>query len=148
MDVRLCRAKYRSQENGRETDPTLLADLEGLVEPIAAGDPMSALRWTSKSVRQLAASLQEMGRVSRQLVAELLTAAGYSLQANRKTREGPAHPDRDAQFRYINQQIPALPSRPSAGHLCRHEEEGTGRRLQERGTPVAAAGSAHPGAGA
>ena len=89
-----------------DKDPTLLADLEGLVEPTASGDPMSPLRWTSKSVRQLAASLQGMGhQVSRQLVAELLTAAGYSLQANRKTREGPSHPDRDAQFRYINQQV-------------------------------------------
>jgi hypothetical protein len=87
-------------------DPTLLADLEGLVEPTASGDPMSPLRWTSKSVRQLAATLQRMGhQVSRQLVAELLTGAGYSLQANRKTHEGPAHPDRDTQFRYINQQV-------------------------------------------
>ena len=87
-------------------DPTLLTDLEGLVEPTASGDPMSPLRWTSKSVRQLAATLQRMGhQVSRQLVAELLAAAGYSLQANRKTREGPSHPDRDAQFRYINQQV-------------------------------------------
>ena len=87
-------------------DPTLLTDLEGLVEPTASGDPMSPLRWTSKSVRQLATTLQRMGhQVSRQLVAELLAAAGYSLQANRKTREGPSHPDRDAQFRYINQQV-------------------------------------------
>lgn len=89
-----------------DKDPTLLTDLEGLVEPTASGDPMSPLRWTSKSVRQLAASLQRMGhQVSRQLVAELLAAAGYSLQANRKTREGPSHPDRDAQFRYINQHV-------------------------------------------
>jgi hypothetical protein len=87
-------------------DPTLLTDLEGLVEPTAAGDPMSPLRWTAKSVRQLAATLQRMGhQVSRQLVAELLAGAGYSLQANRKTREGPAHPDRDRQFRYINQHV-------------------------------------------
>jgi hypothetical protein len=87
-------------------DPTLLADLEGLVEPTASGDPMSPLRWTSKSVRQLAVTLQRMGhQVSHQLVAELLAGAGYSLQANRKTREGPSHPDRDAQFRYINQQV-------------------------------------------
>jgi len=87
-------------------DPTLLADLEGLVEPTASGHPMSPLRWTSKSVRHLAAALQTMGHaVSRQLVAELLAEAGYSLQANRKTREGPNHPDRDAQFRYINQQV-------------------------------------------
>lgn len=89
-----------------DKDPTLLADLEGLVEPTAAGDPMSPLRWTSKSVRHLATSLQRMGhQVSRQLVAELLAAAGYSLQGKRKTREGSSHPDRDAQFRYINQQV-------------------------------------------
>jgi hypothetical protein len=89
-----------------DKDPTLLADLEGLVEPTAAGDPQSPLRWTSKSVRQLAGTLQGMGHaVSRQLVAELLAAAGYSLQANRKTREGTTHPDRDAQFRYINRQV-------------------------------------------
>ena len=90
----------------RDKDPTLWRDLEGLVEPTASGDPQSRLRWTAKSVRQLATTLQAMGHtVSRQLVAELLAAAGYSLQANRKTREGPAHPDRDAQFRYINQQV-------------------------------------------
>jgi len=89
-----------------EKDPTLLTDLEGLVEPTASGHPISPLRWTSKSVRHLAEALQSMGhRVSRQLVAELLAAAGYSLQANRKTREGPNHPGRAAQFRYINQQV-------------------------------------------
>ena len=89
-----------------EKDPTLLTDLKGLVEPTASGDPQSPLRWTSKSVRHLAAALQSMGHsVSRQLVAELLAAAGYSLQANRKTREGANHPDRDAQFRYLNQQV-------------------------------------------
>src|SRR5438552_8566425 len=89
-----------------DKDPTLLVDLEGLVEPTASGDPMSPLRWTAKSVRHLAASLQRMGhQVSRQLVAELLAAAGYRLQANRKTREGTSHPDRDAQFRYITQQV-------------------------------------------
>jgi hypothetical protein len=89
-----------------EKDPTLLTDLEGLVEPTASGDPMSPLRWTSRSIRHLTAELQRMGHaVSRQLVAELLAAAGYSLQANRKTREGANHPDRDAQFRYINQHV-------------------------------------------
>jgi hypothetical protein len=87
-------------------DPTLLTDLQGLVEPTASGHPQSPLRWTSKSVRHLAEALQAMGHaVSRQLVAELLAAAGYSLQGNRKTREGSSHPDRDAQFRYINQQV-------------------------------------------
>src|ERR687885_2105635 len=83
-------------------DPTSLPDLETLVEPTTRGDPESPLRWTCKSVRKLAAALRERGhRVSHQLVAELLQTAGYSLQANRKTREGSDHPDRDAQFAHI-----------------------------------------------
>jgi hypothetical protein len=87
-------------------DPTLVADLDGLVEPTAAGDPQSPLRWTSKSVRKLAGELRAMGHdVSHQLVLELLYASGYSLQANRKSREGSNHPDRDAQFRYIQRQV-------------------------------------------
>ena len=94
------------------------------MEPTASGDPMSPLRWTAKSVRQLAASLQRMGhQVSRQLVAELLAAAGYSLQANRKTREGSSHPDRDAQFRYITQQVRRFQAGHAARHLRRHEEK-------------------------
>jgi len=89
-----------------ETDPTLLADLEALVDPEARGDPMSPLRWTSKGVRTLAEELQRQGHTaSYPVVAELVAEAGYSLQANRKTKEGSAHPDRDAQFRYINQQV-------------------------------------------
>ena len=83
-------------------DTSLVSDLDALVEPSASGNPQSPLRWTSKSVRKLAAELQSMGhQVSHRLVASLLTEAGYSLQANRKTREGSSHPDRDAQFRYI-----------------------------------------------
>jgi hypothetical protein len=89
-----------------EKDPTLLADLEGLVEPTASGDPQSPLRWTAKSARTLAGALRTMGHdVSHQLVVELLHAAGYSLQGNRKSREGTNHPDRDAQFRHIQRQV-------------------------------------------
>ena len=90
-------------------DAALLADLDALVEPTASGDPDSPLRWTAKSVRTLAAALQAQGHdVSHTLVAELLHALGYSLQANQKTREGPSHPDRDAQFRYLNDQVRAF----------------------------------------
>ena len=86
----------------RAIDPTLQRDLEALVEPSTRGDPEGSLRWTCKSLRKLAAELRAQGhRVSHQLVAELLQAAGYSLQANRKTREGADHPDRDAQFAHI-----------------------------------------------
>ena len=89
-------------------DPTLLPDLEALVEPTTRGDPESPLRRTCKSVRRLAQALQAQGhQVSRTLVAELLNAAGYSLQANRKTKEGDSHPDRDAQFSRINTQVAA-----------------------------------------
>jgi hypothetical protein len=84
-------------------DPTVRADLERLVEPVSRGDPESPLRWTSKSLRTLAAALGDLGhRVSHQWVAEALRDLGYSLQGNRKTREGSAHPDRDAQFAHLN----------------------------------------------
>ena len=89
-----------------DTDDRLAADLDALVEPTTSGDPDSPLRWTSKSVRRLATELQAMGHtVSYRLVAQLLNAADYCLQANRKTREGPQHPDRDAQFQYLNEQV-------------------------------------------
>ncbi|MEK7993163.1 MAG: ISAzo13 family transposase [Planctomycetota bacterium] len=90
-------------------DPTLLADLERLVEPVTRGDPESPLRWTCKSMRKLAAELNGMGhRTSQHLVAELLRELGYSLQANRKTLEGASHPDRDAQFQHISEQAQAF----------------------------------------
>jgi hypothetical protein len=88
------------------TDPGLLAALEALVDPATRGDPMSALRWTSKSTRTLAGELTAHGhRVSSSTVGQLLRTAGYSLQANVKVREGSAHEDRDAQFRYLNEQV-------------------------------------------
>src|SRR5258707_812474 len=89
-------------------DPTLLQDLEALVEPTTRGDPGSPLRWTCKSLRRLAQALQAQGHaVSRTLIAGLLNEAGYSLQGNRKTTEGDSHPDRDAQFGHINTQVAA-----------------------------------------
>ncbi len=90
-------------------DPRMREDLERLVEPVTRGDPESPLRWTSKSVRKLAKELQQMGhQVSHALVSELLHGLGYSLQANRKTREGGTHPDRDAQFAHLNAQAEAF----------------------------------------
>jgi Rhodopirellula transposase DDE domain len=85
-----------------QTDPTLLSDLERLVDPVTRGDPMSPLKWTSKSLRNLAAALRAMGhRVGHDVVGTLLKTLGYSLQGNRKTLEGSRHVDRDAQFRHI-----------------------------------------------
>ena len=87
-------------------DPTLLRDLEHLVDPATRGDPESPLRWTCKSVRKLAAALKQKGhRTSHRMVAVLLQQLGYSLQSNRKTREGAQHPDRNAQFEHINRKV-------------------------------------------
>jgi hypothetical protein len=98
------------------SDPALLAVLERLVEPLTRGDPESPLRWTCKSTRALAKELTGQGHsISDRTVAALVYEAGYSLQANRKTREGRQHPDRNAQFEYINAQA---------------------RRLQRHGQPV------------
>jgi hypothetical protein len=86
-----------------DLDPTLVSDLERLVADDCRGDPESLLLWTSRSVRHIAGGLRERGhRVEYVTVAKLMRAIGYSLQANVKTREGTQHPDRDAQFRYIN----------------------------------------------
>ena len=90
-----------------DTDPTLVSDLNALLEPITAGEPDdSPLRWTSKSVSKLTAELQALGHaVGRRVVNELLHHLGYTLQANRKSTEGTQHPDRDAQFNYLNEQV-------------------------------------------
>ncbi len=101
--------RIRRKGGGRKTtvskDASLSEDLERLVEPVTRGDPQSPLRWTCKSVRKLAKELSQRGhQVSHQLVSELLHKLGYNLQANRKTHEGGDHPDRDAQFEYVNAQ--------------------------------------------
>jgi hypothetical protein len=111
IDVRL-----RRPGGGRkpiaETDPLLLRALEELVDPATRGHPESPLRWTCKSTAKLAEQLtQENHPVTDRTVARLLKQAGYSLQANRKTREGSSHPDRNAQFEYINKQVSAFQRR-------------------------------------
>jgi hypothetical protein len=86
-----------------ELDPELPTALESLVDPLSRGDPESPLRWTSKSTRALAAELTDQDHpVSHEKVAQILRSMDYSLQGNRKTEEGSDHPDRDAQFQYIN----------------------------------------------
>lgn len=87
-----------------DVDPGLLVSLDSLVEPESRGDPMSPLRWTAKSTRTLSAELGRLGhRAGANLVGDLLRYLGYSLQANAKVTEGAQHPDRDVQFRYINE---------------------------------------------
>jgi hypothetical protein len=100
------RRKGAGRKRTVDQDVTLKRDLEALVEPVTRGDPESPLRWTCKSVRQLATELKRTGHhTSHRMVAELLHAMDYSLQANRKTLEGSSHPDRDAQFHHISSKI-------------------------------------------
>src|SRR5487761_279252 len=99
------------RKRAAEVDPGLVPALLALVEPAERGDPVSPLRWTAKSTRKLAAELTAQGhKASADTVGDLLRAEGFSLQGNAKTIEGRRHPDRDAQFRYINGQV--------AGHLA------------------------------
>jgi hypothetical protein len=105
-------SRVRQPGGGRKAstakDTTLLADLQALVEPTSRGDPDSPLRWSCKSLRKLSEALRAQGhRASHTLVGELLKGLGFSLQGNRKTKEGGSHPDRDAQFAYINAQVSA-----------------------------------------
>jgi hypothetical protein len=105
--------RVRSEGGGRkrlvEGDPTLVRDLEFLVDPATRGNPMSPLRWTSKSTEHLAEGLRGLGhQVSHKTVGRMLTAQGYSLQANRKSKESEIHPDRDGQFAHINKQAIAF----------------------------------------
>ena len=96
------------RKRAADLDPGLRPALLALVEPDERGDPMSPLRWTTKSTRNLAAELAGQGhKVSADTVGDLLREEGFSLQGNAKTVEGKQHPDRDAQFRYINEQVKA-----------------------------------------
>jgi transposase len=103
---------HRSRRSGGgrkklvDKDPTLLSDLERLVEPVTRGDPESPLRWTAKSVRRLAKELGRQGhKTSANTVSALLKSLDYSLQSNKKTKEGSSHPDRNAQFEHINKRV-------------------------------------------
>jgi transposase len=106
----LCRVRRPGggRKRAADLDPGLRPALLALVEPDVRGDPMSPLRWTAKSLRVLAAGLARQGhRVSADTVADLLHEEGFSLQGNAKALEGSQHADRDAQFRYINEQVKA-----------------------------------------
>lgn len=127
-----------------EREPGLWEALERLVDPVTRGDPESPLRWTSKSGAKLAAALREMGHdVVDRTVLRLLKAKGYSLQSNRKTREGASHPDRDAQFEYINQTVTTqiAANEPVISVDTKKRElvgdfKAVGRELEPKGKPV------------
>ena len=128
------------RKSGVEHQPDLPEKLEGLVEPLTRGDPESPLRWTCKSTRRLSLELAKLGyAASSRLVGALLHGMGYSLQGNRKTVEGKQHPDRNAQFEYINARVTRDARRP-AGHFRGHQEEGAGRKLRQSRETVAQEG--------
>jgi hypothetical protein len=111
--TRLPEGRVRRSGGGRkanaEHQPDLRTELEKLVEPLTRGDPESPLRWTIKSTRRLAEELARKGyKAGARLIASLLKGIGYSLQGNRKTLEGKQHPDRNAQFEYINERVAKL----------------------------------------
>lgn len=125
--------------------PQLTSALESLVEPMTRGDPESPLRWTCKSLPNLAAELHQQGfEVSHTKVGQLLKRSGYRLQANRKTREGKNHPDRDAQFAHINRRVIAYrrARRPAISVDTKKKEvlgnkRNVGREYRPKGEPVA-----------
>ncbi len=116
LSTRRIRKRGGGRKRAHDRQPGLIEALELLVEPTARGDPESALRWTCRSTYNLAAELKRQGfQVEPRTVARELKEQDFHLQANRKTREGDSHPDRDAQFHYIHEQV---------------------RRFQRRGQPV------------
>jgi len=127
-----------------EQNKEILSVLDGLVDPTARGDPESHLKWTSKSVRNLSKELSNKGfQVSFRTTASLLKELDYSLQSNKKTKEGRSHEDRDAQFQYINKSITELQSReqPTISVDTKKKEnigefKNNGREYSKKGKPV------------
>jgi len=142
-------ARIRQPGGGRkpltQIDSELLSALESLIEPATRGDPESPLRWTCKSTRVLAEELRRTNHpVGATTVATLLHQAGYSLQANRKTREGLSHPDRNAQFEHINTQVRRFQDRgwPAISVDTKKKElvgdfKNAGRQWRPKGAPQA-----------
>jgi Rhodopirellula transposase DDE domain len=140
-------SRLRKPGGGRkrltETDPQLSVELDRLVAPLTRGDPQSPLRWTCKSTSHLAQQLSRQGHpISARAVAQLLNVAGYSLQGNRKTLEGTAHPDRNAQFEHINARVKQFQQRgqPVISVDTKKKElvgryQNHGREWQRKGAP-------------
>jgi hypothetical protein len=149
--------RVRREGGGRHAltinDPSLAPALDDLVEPTARGDPESPLRWTCKSARMLAAELTARHHpVSHTKVTQLLRKDGYSLQGNRKTEEGEDHPDRDAQFRYINRAVKAAlrTGEPVISVDTKKKEligndQNQGRQWRKKGTAEKVQGHDFPG---
>jgi hypothetical protein len=142
-DTQRIRKKGGGRKRATDKDPTLKEDLESLLESATRGDPESPLLWTSKRVRKLSVELNQMGhKASHNLVAELLRDMGYSLQANQKTLEGSSHPDRNAQFEFINNKVKAYQAnqQPVISVDTKKKElvgdfKNAGRELRPKGDP-------------
>lgn len=143
LDCQRIRKKGGGRKRAVDKDPSLKQDLESLLEPVTRGDPESPLLWTCKSVRKLSYELNRMGhKTSHNLVAELLKEMGYSLQANKKTLEGTSHPDRNAQFEHINNNVKKYQSKelPVISVDTKKKElvgdfKNSGRELRPKGEP-------------
>lgn len=142
------RDRIRRPGGGRkkvtEHDYSLTNDLAGIIEPHERGTPMSPLRWTTKSLEKLASTLRGLGHTAgRMTISKLLKQQGYSLQSNRKTREGVNHPDRDAQFQYINESVKRLQknNQPCVSVDTKKKEnvgnyKNNGREWHTKGSPI------------
>ena len=148
-DVKFMQAKSQRQKGGgrkklTESNPDLLNALDALVDPTSRGDPMSPLRWTSKSTRKLATQLNLQGyKIEYKTVGTLLKKLEYSLQANKKVKEGKSHPNRDAQFHYINQSVMEMHKngQPAISIDAKKKEnigefKNNGEELCEKGKPI------------
>jgi Rhodopirellula transposase DDE domain len=134
-----------------DRDPGLVDALDALVEPTARGDPESPLRWTCKSTHKLADELTAHGHaVSANVVSQLLWSLGYSLQATSKQVEGSSHPDRDGQFRYLNDLAVSHldAAQPVISVDTKKQEEGAGGQLRQPGPGMATSGRTGAGRGA
>ncbi len=142
-DTQRIRKKGGGRKRATDKDPTLKEDLESLLESVTRGDPESPLLWTCKSVRKLSDELNQMGhKASHNLVAELLKDMGYSLQSNQKTLEGSSHPDRNAQFEFINNKVKEYQAnkQPAISVDTKKKElvgdfKNAGRELRPKGDP-------------
>jgi hypothetical protein len=138
------RGKGGGRKKLTENCPKLLKDLDDLVDPTSRGDPMSPLRWTSKSTRKLATQLKSQGyKIEYKSVGSLLKKLEYSLQANKKVKEGKSHPDRDVQFCYINQSVMEMHrnGQPAISIDAKKKEnigefKNNGQELCEKGQPI------------
>jgi len=153
---RLERGQVRRAGGGRrpivEVDPSVVKDLDRLVDPATRGDPESPLRWTSKSLAKLREALVGMGHeISERTLGKLLKDQGFRLQANQKTREGSQHPDRDAQFEHINETVKAAlaAGQPTISIDTKKKEligdyKAVGREWEPTGEPVQVQGHDFP----